>query len=181
MEAAKVRRTGDGLSVLLAGLQAGMLGVLWMLAWMGFSAGLQRRSFWTPENLMATTFYEGGGIGRGFSGRTLSGLALYILVYAILGAVFALTVRGRFSRGRLVLVGLVAALAWYYVSFHGLWKAVSPLVALLHPERPTIFGHVIYGFILARFPRYLRELPPEPAPPLPAPANVSESEPPVTP
>jgi hypothetical protein len=30
-----------------------------------------------------------------------------------------------------------------------------PLVALLHSERPTVFGHVIYGGLLARFHWYL--------------------------
>ena len=156
-----------------------MLAVLWMLAWLGFSAAWQRRSFWTPENLMATTFYDGSPIGRGFSGRTLSGLALYVLTYMVLGAVFALAVRGRFSRGRLMLVSILAALAWYYLSFHGIWKAVSPLITLLHPERPTMLGHVLYGFILARFPRYLPALPPDQQPQwTPAPAHVAPSGPP---
>jgi hypothetical protein len=30
-----------------------------------------------------------------------------------------------------------------------------PLVALLHSERPTLFGHVIFGCLLARFHSYL--------------------------
>src|SRR5437867_476971 len=56
--AMEIRRP-DALSATLAGLQAGMLGVCWMLAWLGLSAKWQNRSFWTAENLMATAFYGG--------------------------------------------------------------------------------------------------------------------------
>jgi len=66
------------------------------------------------------------------------------------------------------------ALGWYYVSFHLIWKALSPLVPLLHPARPTVMGHIIYGAMVARFPRYLPELAPQPvAPPL-EPVGTSE-------
>ena len=70
-----------------------MLGVLWMLAWLGVSAAWQRLSFWAPENLMATAFYGGDGLSRDFSGHTISGMALYLLLYSTLGALFALAAR----------------------------------------------------------------------------------------
>lgn len=142
-------------SVLLAGLQSGMVGVLWMLAWFGLSDAWQRRSFWSSENLFATAFYGASAIRRGFSGSTLSGLALYLLVYSSLGAIIALALRNEVRPVRVLLLSLVLSLVWYYASFHWFWKSVLPMVALLHPERPTILGHLIYGTWLSRFRTYL--------------------------
>jgi hypothetical protein len=141
--------------IFLAGLQAGMLAVLWMLAWMGLSAVWQRRSFWTSENLLATTFYGGAAVRDGFTVSTASGLALYLLVYSTLGGLFAAAIGLRLAPTRLLLAGIAAALGWYYFSFHYVWNAVSPLVPLLHAVRPNLLGHIIYGALLARFPNYL--------------------------
>ena len=155
MVAAIERRSAKSLSAFLAGLQAGMVGVWWMLAWMGASAVWQRSSFWTPENLMASVFYGNAAIRRGFAANTVSGLALYVLLYSLLGAGFAMAVGNRLTRPRLALAGMVFALCWYYAAFHLAAKTVSPLVALLDAERTTALGHVIYGALLARFPVYL--------------------------
>ena len=87
----------------LAGLQGGMLGVCWMLVWLGISAEWQRRSFWTAENLMASAFYGGSAIRSDFAGGTLSGMAVYLLLYSLLGAVFAVIVRDRMPRSRVLL------------------------------------------------------------------------------
>ncbi|HEV3330359.1 MAG TPA: hypothetical protein VG096_05220 [Bryobacteraceae bacterium] len=158
------RRQPDSLPfpVPLAGLEAGMIAALWMLAWMGSNSAWQRRSFWTAENLLASTFFGGASVRDGFSAETLSGLALYLLVYSILGCVFAAIFRLKLPPVRLLLASILAALGWYYVSFHGIWKALSPLIPLLHAERPTILGHVIYGAVLARYPRYLPRFSSEP-------------------
>lgn len=139
---------------MLAGLQAGMTGTLWMLAWMGFAAKWKRLSFWTAENLFATAFYGDAALVPGFSVRTISGLALYILIYSTLGALFALLWRRSMPRTRVVLLGILFGAGWYYVSFHLLWRAAMPLVTLLHPERVTLIGHVVYGAMLGRYPLY---------------------------
>src|ERR1039458_918590 len=90
-------RPANPVAVFLAGLQAGMIGICWMLAWLGLSAMGQSRSFWTAENLMASVFHGGAAIRRGFGFSTLSGIALYLLVYSLLGAGFAVAVRNRFT------------------------------------------------------------------------------------
>ena len=138
-----------------AGLQAGMLGACWMLAWLGVSDVWQQRSFWTAENLMASAFYGEAAIRSGFASRTLSGLALYLLLYSLLGALLALVVSDRMPRVRVFLVSLLFALTWYYLSFRLLWKSFLPLVALLHSAQSTSFGHLIYGAVLGRYPAYL--------------------------
>jgi hypothetical protein len=140
----------------LAGLQAGLVGVLLMLAWLGVSAAWQQRSFWTAENLMASAFYGTRSIHSGFASRTLPGLALYVVLYSLLGALLALAVRDRATRMRTILLAIFFAMVWYYASFHWMWERVMPLVALLHAERPTAIGHVIYGLWLGRFPEYLK-------------------------
>jgi hypothetical protein len=155
MDVARDDRAQNVFQTLLAGLQAGMLAALWMLAWMGVSAAWQRSSFWTSENLLASTFYGSRAIHSGFAFSTLSGLALYLTVYSLLGCLFAVAVQTRLPRLRLLLVSVAAAVVWYYLSFDIIWKALSPLVTLLHAERSTVLGHVIYGVVLARFPRYL--------------------------
>jgi cation transport ATPase len=144
------------LSLPLAGLQAGMIAAWWMLAWLGVSAVWQRRSFWTAENLLASVFYGGGAVHYGFFRSTIAGLALYLLIYSTLGCAFAAAARLRFSPFRLTLLAILCALAWYYISFHLIWKTLSPLIPLLYAERPTIIGHVIFGAILARYPKHVK-------------------------
>ena len=176
MATAIEHRSANSLSTFLAGLQAGMVGVWWMLAWMGASAVWQRHSFWAPENLLASVFYGNTAIRWGFSTSTVSGLALYVLLYSLLGAGVAMAVAGRLARGRLALASVAFALCWYYAAFHLAAKAAWPLIALLDTERTTVLGHALYGALLARFPVYLPQEPEvESAPEIEAPA----SEPPA--
>jgi hypothetical protein len=161
MDAATENRPAGNRTAFLAGLQAGMLGVLWMLAWIGVSSTLQRRSFWTAENLLASVFYGDSMLRPDFTAGTFFGIALYLLIYSLLGALFAMAVRDRLRPGRRALFSIMFALTWYYLSFHLIWKSLAPLVYLLHSDRSTLFGHVIYGAVLARFPVYFH--PPKPA------------------
>jgi hypothetical protein len=150
----------------LAGLQAGMWGVLSYLAFMGLSASLQRRTFWTAANLMASTFYAGEALGAaGFAWPTVTGLALYVVVYGLLGAAFGCAVRDRLAgRGALV-AGLTVGLAWYYISFRLLWRIVNPMIPLLYAEYPTLAGHLVYGAFLGSAPVFYRALRPTPSSP----------------
>ena len=123
---------------------------------------------------MASVFYGNAAIRRGFAAGTVSGLALYVLLYSLLGAGFAMAVGGRLPRLRLALASIVFALCWYYAAFHLAAKALSPQIALLDAERTTVLGHVIYGALLARFPSYL---PHTAAPPA---ASALENQSPTT-
>jgi hypothetical protein len=138
----------------LAGLQAGMLATLCFLAWMGATARFEQRSFWTSENLMASVFYGSDAIRGGLVATTFSGLCFYLLLYSLLGAAFAAMVRDRLPRLRLTLAGILFGLCWYSLSFRLIWKFAAPLVTLLHVETPTMWGHAIYGAVLAQYPIY---------------------------
>jgi hypothetical protein len=158
----------------LAGLQAGMIATLAMLLWMGISAVWQRRTFWTSENLLATTFYGSRSLHNGFSTSTVSGLALYLLLYSTLGCLFAYAIGKREPSPRLVLTGMAAGMVWYYLSFHLLWRVVGPLIPILHAVTPTILGHMIYGAGIGRFPHFLPAAPGgPPSEPAPEPAQAS--------
>ena len=157
MNATPAHRPVNLPAVFLAGLQAGMIGICCMLAWLGMSAAGQGRSFWTAENLMASVFHGEAAIRRGFGYSTLSGMALYLLVYSVLGAGFALCVHGRLTRLGTVLVGLLFSVSWYWLWFRALGETAMPLVWLLHAGKATVFGHAIFGVSIASFPAYLPE------------------------
>jgi hypothetical protein len=169
MESAKPIPHAKALPSFLAGLQAGWLGVFAMLVWLGLSAAWQQRSFWTAENLMASVFWGTGAIHTGFAGRTLSGLSVYVLLYSVLGGFLAWVVRDRLAPARVLLVSLVFAMAWYYLSYRLLWRSLAPLVSLLHVERATMLGHLVYGTLLGRYPVYLRAPKVDPPPAVEAP------------
>jgi hypothetical protein len=154
MEDTTETRVPAVLSATLAGLQAGMVGALWMLAWLGVSAAWQNQGFWNSENLFATMFYGSDAVRSDFSWKSIAGLALYLLVYSLVGGIFALTLRSRVRSGRLVPIGIIFALGWFYLSFHLLWKSAMPLAYLLSPDRPTMIGHLIYGVCIGRFPAH---------------------------
>jgi hypothetical protein len=174
MDGVRETRGAEALSSFFAGLQAGLQGVVAMLVWLGVSATWQRRTFWTTENLMASLFYGNRAIRSGFVPHTLSGLAVYLLLYSLLGGLLAFLVRDRVARLRVLMLSLLFALVWYYLSYRLLWRAVAPLVALLHVERATVLGHLVYGTLLARYPLYLPQRnPSSPVPPAEPPAETA--------
>src|SRR3954462_13346737 len=113
MNASTAQRPSTLFQISLAGLQAGMIAICWMLAWMGLSAMGQRRSFWTAENLIATVLHGDSAIRRGFGASTWTGIALYLLCYSLLGVVFAMMVRSRFTSLGTVLMGVLCSMGWY--------------------------------------------------------------------
>jgi hypothetical protein len=137
-----------------------MLGAIGMLVWLSLDSSWDRRGFWIEENLVSSLFYGSQAIKGGFGSRTLPGIALYLIVYSLLGALLGFVVRNRFRPLRTALSALVFALGWYYLSFHLLWKHAMPLLYLLYADRPMFVGHVIYGACLAAFPAYLPRLAP---------------------
>jgi hypothetical protein len=152
-DAAKLR-----LATFLAGLEGGTVGVLWMLAWLGVSSVWQQRSFWAPENLMATAFDRSSNLAPIFTWATCVGLAVYVLMYSVLGAAFSSAVRDRVPARRVMLLAVTFAIVWYYFSFRWSFKLALPLVALLHVEHSTLVGHLLYGTMLGRYPAYVHRL-----------------------
>ena len=138
----------------LAGLQAGMSASLLLLAWLALTSMWYRRSIWSVPNLFASTFFGEAAFRSGFSKTTYSGVALHLIIYSVLGVLFGLLVRGRSSRVTVLALGVSFGVVTYYLLFSVIWKNVNPLVALYVPNRPMLAGHVLYGAMLSRFPRY---------------------------
>jgi hypothetical protein len=168
MDVAPETAPANPLSRFLAGLQAGMMAVIVMLGWLGVSAIWQRHTFWRDPNQMATVFRGAAAIVPGFGPYTASGIAVYVLVYSLIGGIFAVVVPRKLTVFGLMLAGVLVATGWYIVWFRLLGKTLMPLVWLLHAERPMEFAHVLFGVMLARFPGYLHAKRPKPATPIPA-------------
>jgi hypothetical protein len=140
---------------LLAGLQAGVMAALILLGWLALASAWYRRSIWTAANIMATTFYGEAALGRQFSFRTVAGIALYLVLYGTIGALFGLTLASRGASLRTTSIGVLVGLGWYYLSFAILWHNINPLIPLYTHSGPMMAGHALYGGLLGRFPRYL--------------------------
>lgn len=146
------KREADGL---LAGLEAGVIAALVLLGWLALASAWYRHSIWTAANIMATTFYGEAALSREFTTRTVAGIALYLVLYGTIGALFGLTLASRGASLRTTAIGVLVGLGWYYLSFAILWQYISPLIPLYTHRGPMMAGHALYGGLLGRFPSYL--------------------------
>jgi hypothetical protein len=159
----------------LAGLQAGVLGALFIFACLMIGSLWNGRSIWVVPNLFATTFF-GSGVYRDQLLRTSwTGIALIVAVYGALGALWGCIWRDRRIHW-LGLYGAVAGLCVYFVFYDLLWRHVNPLIMLYAPERQLQVGHVLWGMVLARSPLYSRRIADSVSPTLPAVQEVAVQE-----
>lgn len=159
----------------VAGFQAGMFALPVFLLALGLASAWYRRTFWYVPNLMASTFYGEDAIRAGLSWWTVSGIALYTVIYSLFGALFGLAMQDRFPRLRLVLLGMLCGIGWYYLWFGLLWKWLNPLVTLYTHDRPMLWCHLLYGALLGRYPMYLERLRKRPPDPRPLAAGTEDS------
>src|SRR5215470_630580 len=110
------------INLVMAGVEAGVLGGLFMMAWLATLSLLQGRSIWSIPNLLASTFYGEAALRRGFRWTTLSGVALHLIMTAVAGLVFGLAVGGVASRSRVMLLGLASGMTWYFLTVGVFWK-----------------------------------------------------------
>jgi hypothetical protein len=84
-------------------------------------------------------------------------VALIVAVYGVLGMIWG-CIWGDARKPWLTLYGAVAGLTVYFAFYGFLWKHANPLVTLYAPERQLEVGHVVWGLVLARSPRYSRRI-----------------------
>ena len=141
---------------LLAGLETGIIGGLVMLAWFLLHSILRNEYWWAVPNLLATTFYGDRALRLGPGRATLSGAALHLATSGVLGAIFALVVSSwRQTYARVALLGLLAGLSWYYLSYGWLWKKLNPLIPAYGTVPPLLAAHLLFGLCLSLYPRWL--------------------------
>jgi hypothetical protein len=128
----------------LAGLQAGTVGVLVLLGYLMADAVWRRQSVWRVPNLLASALNEDARVRAVFSARTLSGVALAIVVYGILGALVRMLTPERLSRGYVLLIALLAASSWFAFSSAFLWGQT-----IASSGRAIWVAHLLYGGILS--------------------------------
>jgi hypothetical protein len=158
------------MNLMLAGVEAGVLGGLFVIVWLGILSLLQGRSLWSVPNLLASTFYGEVALRRGFRWSSLSGVALQLTVSSFAGLLFGLAVSGISSRSRVMFLGVATGLAWYFLSVGVFWKYVNPMVPLYARGSGMLLAHLGMGVFLGSFPRYVEALesgPEEGPPPLP--------------
>ncbi|MGD1072444.1 MAG: hypothetical protein ABSB15_20150 [Bryobacteraceae bacterium] len=141
----------------LAGLEAGVLGTLLMIAWLMLCSISAGYSIWTIPNLFATAVYGPAVYQNHFLRASWPGLALILAIYGSGGIVWG-TLCGVFLKGGrrpplFALTGAIAGVILYY-GFDLIWKYVDPLIPLYAPERPMEVGHALWGMMLARAPLY---------------------------
>src|SRR5260221_14620093 len=109
------------INLVMAGVEAGVLGGLFMMAWLATLSLLQGRSVWSVPNLLASTFYGEAALRRGFRWATLTGVALHVTISAAAGLLFGLAVAGIASRARIMLLGIGAGVGWYFLILGVFW------------------------------------------------------------
>jgi hypothetical protein len=141
----------------LAGLEAGVLGALVILACLMIGSLWDRRSVWVTPNLFATTFYGIDAYRNQLLRTSWAGAALLIAIYGVLGIVWGCIWRDR-RRPWMVLYGAIAGIATYYIFFDFIWKHANPLFVLYAPNLQLQIGHLFWGMILAQSPKFARRI-----------------------
>jgi hypothetical protein len=161
MDAANAGKSRLTLRDALAGLQAGMLGTLLMIAWLMLCAVSAGFSIWIMPNLFATALYGPAAYQDRFFHSSLPGIALLLAIYGTGGIVWGVLC-GAVLKGRrppyFALTGAITGLLVYYCFFELIWQYADPLIPLYAPMRQVQIGHVLWGMMLARAPLYSRRI-----------------------
>jgi hypothetical protein len=149
--------TGLRLRHAMAGLQAGVLGALVMLACLMVGSLMNRRSIWVAPNLFATSFYGAGVYYNHYAGTAWSGVALLIVMYGGLGALWGCAWREE-QKPWLAVYGAIFGMVVYFFLFDFVWKQVNGIVILYAPSVQLQVGHALWGMILSNSPKYARRI-----------------------
>jgi hypothetical protein len=115
-----------------------MLGSLWY-----------HHSIWVPANLFSTALYGSDAYLNRFASTSWAGLAIVLVMYGVMGAIWGLVWRDSRPRHSLVYGALCGAIT-YLLLFGIFWKRVDPLIALYAPVRQLEFATIIWGMIVVR-------------------------------
>ncbi len=152
------RRATPGLIVcLLAGLQAGIIGVFQMLACFIVSAFWTGDGIWTVPNLFSTVFYGEYGNADAFLHSTWAGIALMVVIYGLLGAIWGWWWKDE-RKPLLSLFGALTGLVTYFLFFDLIWPYADSLISISAPVRQLQVAHILWGAALAASPRYARQI-----------------------
>jgi hypothetical protein len=132
----------------LHGIEAGIVGGLTMLVVLAAASIYQRRVWWEVPNLLGSTFYHSRAFYSGPGWATLAGGALQLTISGLVGAIFGVTCGNVRSRHRLILLGTLAGLGWFFLANGFLWPSINPLVPRYWPEPAAVLSHLLFGVCL---------------------------------
>lgn len=140
----------------LAGIQAGVLGGIVMVAWLAFTSALLGRSPWILPNLAASLLYGRAVLRASFGMPTVAGIALVIALGGAIGLFFGIVIGAHANRARIVMLGILTGLIWYYFSQALFWDRLGVLAGIHVSPAATMVGHLLYGVVLGQYPRRLQ-------------------------
>jgi hypothetical protein len=141
----------------LAGLQAGVTGVFWMLGCFAVAAFWGGSSLWSIPNLFSTVFYGEDAWQGEFLKTSWSGLALIFVIYGLLGVIWGCWWKED-RKPLLTFFGALTGLVAYYLFFSLIWPAADRLIPLYAPVRELQVAHILWGAALAASPGYSRRI-----------------------
>jgi hypothetical protein len=139
---------GQTWSRLASGIEAGIVGGAAMLGMLVSESLWSGHVWWEVPNLLGSTFYGTRALRSGAVLSILAGIALHFVITGTLGGLFGLAFGGIHQRGRLLLLGVAAAVGWYNLANATFWPRVNPWVPLASPRPATIFSHILLGACL---------------------------------
>ncbi len=169
-----------GLCRVAAGLDAGFFGALSLLLWFVAGSMLGGGLWFSRLNLAAAPFFGDLVFYSGPGWHTLSGAALLLLLYSLLGVLYAFLPASR--EGWLnILTALGYAGLVHLCADAWLWKNIHPFAPPYFAPLAIAPAHLLFGLSLWRYPSRLRSLALSLGSPLAiatlAPAPVLSSEP----
>jgi hypothetical protein len=170
MSEAITRANGRGLALAwgaVAGLHRGVLGGLLMVGWFLLVSSLLRQPTWTVPNLLATLLNQETILRRGFGWSSLVGVALTLFVTGLIGAAFGLVTGMVRSRRRLLLLGILAGLATYWITNALVFRKLGAVAWIYASPRTLLVAHLLFGVVLGSQspqPRHADRIEPETAP-----------------
>jgi hypothetical protein len=156
MQNGPARLKREYLCNVLAGLETGVLAGAVLLVWFALSSVAAGRSAWAIPGRLAAVVYRSELSSGEWMPRAVVGAAVEIAGAGLIGILFGIAVRPVHSPRRILLLGLLSGLGWYYC-----WRALLPRGYgaggdAFHPGWPALIGHLLFGMSLALYPRLLR-------------------------
>lgn len=129
-----------------------------MLGWSAISSVLDLQSVWLIPNLLGSTLVGRPALHRGFGWVTVSGLGLHLFVSGLVGTLFGLAVGDSRNRVRVLLLGVITGLVWFYFSQILFWRKLGALIVIYSPPTKLLTGHLLFGSVLGCYPAGLNAL-----------------------
>jgi hypothetical protein len=153
------RRGGAARETFAAGVAAGVLGAVAMMAWMMGASALDGDSALAPLRAVGTTF-RGPEALQGGAGTIAWGVALHLLIGAALGVAFAAIVPRDMELQSGMILGAGVAILVMAVAIQVVLPRVAPLLRASMPRHggAWVIAHAIYGAVAGIAPWLRRRI-----------------------